>query len=128
MSISRSRWAYASSVRAEIPGNAQLILAEIVLGSAGSFAALDDLLVMTMWVSYGELCRHGPLLRAGSGRDRIETRPSVTSISVCLHDSNTTTVCATGRLWHSSPMGVNVLTYLRTVYSFVKVKRDGEVV
>lgn len=61
-------------------------------------------------------------------QDRVETRPSVTSISVCLHDENTTTFCATGLLWHSSPKGVNVLAYLRAFYIYVKVKRDGQVV
>jgi hypothetical protein len=44
------------------------------------------LVTLAVRASNGDKCRHGPLLREGL----FETRPSVTSISVYLHDSNTT--------------------------------------
>ncbi len=49
-----------------------LVLAQVALGSAGGFAAFDDLIALAVRTSHGDACRHGPLLREGSCQDEAQ--------------------------------------------------------
>ena len=56
-------------VEQKTAGGARFILAQVALGTAGGFAAFDNLIPVTVRTLNGDERRHGPLLGEGSCRD-----------------------------------------------------------